>query len=58
MFKDGFLSKETIAVIDKYLKHHGLRTASNKHAKLMEVKRHIIQQQIRFYTGRGKSTLQ
>ena len=32
-FKDGFLSKQTIAVVDKYLKHHGLRTASNKHAK-------------------------
>ena len=50
MFKDGSLSKQTIAVIDKYLKHHGLRTASNKHAKLMEVKRHIIQQQIRGFT--------
>ena len=45
MFKDGSLSKQTlIAVIVKYLKHHGLRTASNKHAKLMEVRRHIIQQ--------------
>lgn len=43
MFKDGSLSKQTIAVIDKYLKYHGLFTASNKHAKLMEVQRHIIQ---------------
>ena len=33
MFKDGSLSKQTIAVIDKYLKHHGLHTASNKHCK-------------------------
>ena len=40
------LVSRQIAVIDKYLKHHGLRTASNKHAKLMEVRRHIIQQQI------------
>ena len=59
-FKDGSLSKQTIAVVDKYLKHHGLRTASNKHAKLMEVQRHIIQQQndTGLYTRRGKSTLQ
>ena len=26
------------------MKHHELRTASNKHAKLMEVQRHIIQE--------------
>ena len=57
MFKDGSLSKQTIAVIDKYLKHHGLRTASNKHAKLMEVKRHIFQQQIRGFTQEEGSPL-
>ena len=57
MFKDGSLSKQTIAVIDKYLKHHGLRTASNKHAKLMEVKRHIIQQQILGFTQEEGSPL-
>ncbi|PFX13702.1 hypothetical protein AWC38_SpisGene22194 [Stylophora pistillata] len=39
-----------IAVIDKYLKHHRLHTASNKHAKLKEVRRHIIQQRIQGYT--------
>ena len=51
MFKDGSLSKQTlIAAIVKYLKHHGLRTASNKHAKLMEVQRHIIQKQIQGFT--------
>ena len=33
IFKDGSLSKQTIAVIDKYLKHHGPRSASNKHAE-------------------------
>ena len=53
MFKDGSLSKQTIAVINKYLKHHGLHTASNKHAKLMEVHRHIIQQQIQGFTKEG-----
>ena len=57
MFKDGSLSKQTIAVIDKYLKHHGLRTASNKHAKLMEVQRHIIQQQIQGFTQEEGSPL-
>ena len=32
---------------------HGLQTASNKHAKLMEV--HIIQQQIQIFTQEGGS---
>ena len=50
MFKDGSLSKQTIAVIDKYLKHHRLRTAPNKYTKLMEVQRYIIQQQIQGFT--------
>ena len=49
MFKKGCLRKQTISVIDKYLKHHGLRTTSNKHAKLIEVHRHI-QQQIQGFT--------
>ena len=57
MFKDGSLSKQTIAVIDKYLKHHGLRTASNKHAKLMEVQRHITQQQIQGFLQEEESPL-
>ena len=58
MFKDGSLSKQTpIAAIVKYLKHHGLRTASNKHAKLMEVQRHIIQQQIQSFTQEEGSPL-
>ena len=50
-------SKQTIAVIHKYLKHHGLRTASNKHAKLMKVKRHIIQQQMQGFTKEEGSPL-
>ena len=58
MFKDGSLSKQTlIEAIVKYLKHHGLRTASNKHAKLMEVQRHIIQQQIQSFTREEGSPL-
>ena len=57
MFKDGSLSKQTlIAAIVKYLKHHGLRTAS-KHAKLMEVQRHIIQQKIQGFTQEEGSPL-
>ena len=46
MFEDGSLGKQSKAVLDKYLKHHGLRTASNKHGKLLEVQRHIIEQQV------------
>ena len=58
MFKDGSLSKQIlIAAIVKYLKHHGLRTASSKHAKLMEVQRHIIQQQIQGFTQEEGSPL-
>ena len=57
MFKDGSLIKQKIAVIDKYLKHHGLRIASNKHAKVMEVQRHIIQQQIQGFTQKEESPL-
>lgn len=45
MFNDGSLSKQTVAVLDKYLKHHGLRSVPNKQGKLMEVQRHIIHQQ-------------
>ena len=57
MFKDGSLSKQVIAVIDKCLKHHGLRTASNKHAKLTEVQRYIVQQQIQSFTQEEESPL-
>ena len=46
MFKDGSLGKQSKAVLDKYLKHHGLRTASNKHDNLLEVQRHIIEQHV------------
>ena len=56
-FKDGSPSKQTTAVIDKYLRHHGLRTASNKRAKLMEVRRHIIQRQIQGFTQEEGSPL-
>ena len=50
MFKDGSLSKQTIAVINKYLKYRGLHTASNKHAKLMVVQRYTVQRQIQGFT--------
>ena len=46
MFKDGSLSKQTKAVLDKYLKQHGLHTASNKQGMLMAVQRHIIEKQV------------
>ena len=38
--------EQTKAVLDKYLKHHGLPTVSQKHGKLMEVQRHITEQQV------------
>ena len=46
MFKDGSLSKQTKAVLDKYWKQHGLHTASNKQRMLMVVQKHIIEQQV------------
>ena len=49
MFKDGSLSKQTKAVLDKYLKQNGLiglHTASNKQGMLMAVQRHITEQQV------------
>jgi hypothetical protein len=42
----GSLSRQTKAVLDKYLKQHGLHIASNKHGMLMEVQRHVIEQQV------------
>ena len=42
----GSLSRQTKAVLDKYLKQHGLHIASNKQGMLMEVQRHIIEQQV------------
>jgi hypothetical protein len=41
MLNDGSLTKQTVAVLDKYLKHHKLNSASNKKAKLSAVQRHI-----------------
>ena len=47
MVKDGSLSKQTKAVLDKDLKHYGLPTVSkHKHGKLMVMQRHIIEQQV------------
>ena len=57
MFRDGSLSKQTVAVINKYVKHHGLCIASNNHSKLMEVKRNTIQQQIQGFMQEGGSPL-
>ena len=58
-FKDGFPSKQTTAVIDKHLRHHGLRTASNKRCKANGgAKAHYSTTDTGFYTRRGKSTRQ
>ena len=57
MFNDGCLSKQTIAVVNKYLNHHGLRTASNKHCKANGgAKAYYSTTDTGFYTRRGKST--
>ena len=59
MFKDGSLSKQTKAVLDKYLKQHGLHIASNKQGMLMEVQRHIIETtSTRLYGRGGNPTMQ
>ena len=55
MFKDGSLSKQTKAVLDKYLKQHGLHIASNKQGMLMEVQRHIIEQQVQDSTEKEEN---
>jgi hypothetical protein len=44
MFNYGSLTKQTVAVLDKYLRHHKLHSASNKKAKLSAVQRHITHQ--------------
>ena len=44
MLNDGSVSKQTVAVLDKYLRHHKLHSVSNKKAKLSAVQRHITHQ--------------
>ena len=44
MLSDSSLTKQTVAVLDKYLRHHKLQSASNKKAKLSAVQRHITHQ--------------
>ena len=44
MINDGSVSKQTVAVLDKYLRHHKLHSVSNKKAKLSAVQRHITHQ--------------
>ena len=41
MLEDGSLTKQTIAVLDKYLRHHNIDCRGRKKAKLNEVQRHI-----------------
>ena len=41
MLEDGSLTKQTIAVLDKYLRHHNIDCQGRKKAKLNEVQRHI-----------------
>ena len=42
MLNDGTLSKQTGAVLDKYVQYHHLKTHPLKKDKLIEVQRHII----------------
>ena len=44
MLNNGSLTKQKVAVLDKYLRHHKLHSASNKKAKLSAVQRHITHQ--------------
>lgn len=41
MLEDDSLTKQTIAVLDKYLRHHNIDCHERKKAKLNEVQRHI-----------------
>jgi len=41
MLEDGSLTKQTIAVLDKYLRHHNIDCQGRKKVKLNEVQRHI-----------------
>ena len=41
MLEDGSLTKQTIAVLDKYLRRHNIDCQGRKKAKLNEVQRHI-----------------
>ena len=41
MLEDSSLTKQTIAVLDKYLRHHNIDCQGRKKAKLNEVQRHI-----------------
>ncbi|CAB4023770.1 hypothetical protein NEMVEDRAFT_v1g220488 [Paramuricea clavata] len=44
MFNDGSFTKQTVAVLDKYQRHHKLHSASNKKAIVSAVQRHITHQ--------------
>ncbi|CAB4016707.1 hypothetical protein NEMVEDRAFT_v1g220488 [Paramuricea clavata] len=44
MFNDGCFTKQTVAVLDKYQRHHKLHSASNKKAIVSAVQRHITHQ--------------
>ena len=41
MLEDGSLTKQTIAVLEKYLRHHNIDCQGKRKAKLNEVQRHI-----------------
>ena len=42
MCNDGSLRKQTVAVLDKYIQYHHLKSHPLKNEKLIEVQRHII----------------
>ena len=42
MCNDGSLSKQTVAVLDKYIQYHHLKSHPLEKEKLIEVQRHII----------------
>jgi len=63
LLDDGSLSKQAVAVLDKYLKFHHLECRGNKKAKLNRVQRHIThnlhaaeQNKADNYSGYGSDT--
>ena len=51
MCNDGTLSKQTVAVLDKYIPYHHLKSHPLKKDKLIEVQRHSATQQEQFDSG-------
>jgi len=51
MCNDGTLSKQTLAMLDKYIPYHHLKSHPLKKDKLIEVQRHSATQQEQFDSG-------